>query len=65
MRFSEDVHKILADYTDIIEPFGIDESWIDVSSTANLYGQGEKIANEIRKRIKRELGITRQHWSQL
>lgn len=58
MRFSKDVHKILADYTDIIEPFGIDESWIDVSSTANLYGQGEKIANEIRKRIKRELGIT-------
>ena len=36
MRFSENVRKILADYTDIIEPFGIDESWIDVSATAHL-----------------------------
>lgn len=58
MRFSENVRKILADYTDIIEPFGIDESWIDVSATAHLYGGGEKIANIIRERIKRELGIT-------
>lgn len=58
MRFSEEVHKILSDYTDIIEPFGIDESWIDVTSSVNLCGDGEKIANEIRKRIKRELGIT-------
>ena len=58
MRFSEEVHKILGDYTDIIEPFGIDESWIDVTSSVGLYGGGEKIAHEIRGRIKRELGIT-------
>ena len=58
MRFSEEVHKILTDYTDIIEPFGIDESWIDVSDSVNLYGGGRQIADEIRERIKRELGIT-------
>lgn len=58
MRFSEEVHKILSDYTDIIEPFGIDESWIDVSDSATLYGGGESIAEEIRQRVKQELGIT-------
>ncbi len=58
MRFSKEVRRILADYTDIIEPFGIDESWIDVSSTAHLYGGGERLANIIRERVKAELGIT-------
>ena len=58
MRFSKEVHKILSDYTDTMEAFGIDESWIDVSKTAHLYGGGEKLANVIRKRIKSELGIT-------
>ena len=58
MRFSEEVHKILSDYTDIIEPFGIDESWIDVTHSANLHGGGKNIAEEIRERIKTELGIT-------
>ncbi len=58
MRFSKEVHKILSDYTDTIEAFGIDESWVDVSKTAHLYGGGEKLAHIIRKRVKSELGIT-------
>lgn len=58
MRFSENVRKILSDYTDIIEPFGIDESWIDVTATAQLYGGKEKLAYIIKNRIKKELGIT-------
>lgn len=58
MRFSENVRKILSDYTDIIEPFGIDEAWIDVSETAELYGGKEKLAYTIKNRIKKELGIT-------
>ncbi len=58
MRFSKEVRRILTDYTDIIEPFGIDESWIDVSAVAHLYGGAEKLAYIIKERIKAELGIT-------
>lgn len=58
MRFSEAVRDILSEYTDIIEPFGIDESWIDVTATAHLYGGKEKLAYIIKERIKKELGIT-------
>ena len=55
MRFSRLCRRIYADYTDRIEPFGLDEAWLDVSSNAM---DGKDIAQEIRKRIKNELGIT-------
>lgn len=37
---------------------GIDESWLDVSASSSIKGDGIKIANEISKRIKHELGVT-------
>lgn len=55
LRFSRLTRKIYEDYSEYIEPFGLDESWIDV--TGNLQS-GEEIAQEIRKRVKNELGIT-------
>lgn len=58
LTFSNRVRGIMKDYTDLIEPFGIDEAWMDVSGCSKLFGNGEKIADEIRKRIKFELGIT-------
>lgn len=58
MRFSKLVRDIYADYTDLIEPFGLDEAWLDVTKSTSLFGDGIKIANEIRSRIKKELGIT-------
>ena len=57
MRFSQLVRDIYADYTDRIESFGLDECWLDVSGSG-IFGDGEKIANEIRKRITFELGVT-------
>jgi len=36
----------------------LDECWLDVSESTLLFGDGTKIANEIRERIKRELGVT-------
>lgn len=57
MRFSAMVRQILSDYTDLIEPFGLDESWLDVSGSGNI-GSGAFIAEEIRRRVKFELGIT-------
>ena len=58
LRFSRLARKIYADYTDKIEAFGIDENWLDVSGSAALFGDGVKIANEIRQRIREEMGVT-------
>lgn len=57
-RFSQMARKIYLEYTDRVEPFGIDESWLDVTGSAKMCGDGEKIAGEINRRIKEELGIT-------
>lgn len=56
IEFSGKVRKILEDYTDLIEPFGLDESWIDV--TGDWKKSGYTIAQEIRQRVKEEVGIT-------
>ena len=58
LKFSRLARQILYDYTDQIEPFGIDENWIDVTGSKLLCGDGSAIANSIRQRIKEELGIT-------
>ncbi len=57
-EYSKKAHKIYSRYTDMIEPFSIDESWLDVTGSTLLFGSGEQIAEKIRKDIKRELGIT-------
>lgn len=56
MEFSQKVRKIIEDYTDLIEPFGLDECWIDV--TGDWFKSGAEIAEEIRQRVKNEVGIT-------
>ena len=58
VEYSKAANEIYSRYTDKIEPFGIDESWLDVSSSRRLFGSGEEIANRIREDVKRELGIT-------
>ncbi|HCM24727.1 MAG TPA: DNA polymerase IV [Ruminococcaceae bacterium] len=57
-HFSQMARKIYLEYTDRVEPFGIDESWLDVTGSTKLRGDGEKIAKEINRRIREELGIT-------
>ncbi len=58
LRFSRMAHEIYAEYTDLQEAYGIDESWLDVTASATLKGDGYSIANEISNRMKSELGIT-------
>mgnify|MGYP004701166157 CR=1 FL=1 len=58
MRFSQKVRDIFSRYTDRIESFGIDEAWLDVTGSVHLFGDGKKIADEIRQTIRQELGIT-------
>ena len=58
IRFSKMAREIYADYTDQIEPFGLDEAWLDVTGSTALFGSAVKIAEQISRRIKFELGIT-------
>lgn len=55
LRFSALARKIYEDYSEFIEPFGLDECWLDVTGSEK---SGEEIAHEIRKRVKLQLGIT-------
>lgn len=57
LRVSRRVRKIYCDYTDMVEPFGIDECWLDVTGSTGLFGDGRKIADTIRERVKREEGV--------
>ena len=58
IRISRYAREIYEDYTDQVEPFGLDESWLDVTGSVGLYGSPMAIAQEISGRIKKELGIT-------
>lgn len=58
LDFSKRVREIYLAYTDRVEPFGLDEAWLDVTGSARLFGGGEAIAGEISRRIKKEIGIT-------
>ena len=58
-EFSKRVNAIYDEYTDLVEPFGIDESWLDVTHTLHLFGgNATALADQIRTRIKQELGLT-------
>ncbi len=50
--------SIYCEYTDLVESFGPDEAWLDVTGSTGLFGSGEAIAEEIRRRIRTELGLT-------
>lgn len=58
VRYSREINAIYREYTDLVEPFGIDESWLDVTGSQKLFGSGENIANLLRERICRETGLT-------
>ena len=55
LKFSKLAHQIYYRYTDLVEPFGMDECWLDVSSHVK---SGMTIAEEIRKSTREELGLT-------
>ncbi len=57
-KYSRIVNSIYERFTDIIEPFGIDESWLDVTNVRHLFGDGRAIAEAIRKTVKKETGLT-------
>lgn len=58
IKYSNLAREIYSQYTDLIEPYGMDECWLDVSGCTSLYGSGEEIANKLRMQMKFELGLT-------
>lgn len=58
MRFSQRMRKLYESYSDRVEPFGLDEAWLDLSGRGVTLRDGARIADEIRCRVKNELGIT-------
>ncbi len=57
-RFSRMANEIYARYTDRVEPFGIDESWLDLTGCVSSFNHGIEVAQQIRSAIKYELGVT-------
>ena len=57
-KYSKLINEIYLRYTDMVEPFSIDESWLDVTASLNLFGSEKEMADEIRKTVKKELGLT-------
>lgn len=57
-HFSGLAKKLYCEYTDLVEPFSLDECWLDVYGSERLFGDGEQIAQQIRERVKKELGLT-------
>ena len=56
---SEMINRIYLEYTDLVEPFSVDESFLDLTGSPALRDRtGKEIADELRFRIKQEIGIT-------
>ncbi len=57
-RISAAINEIYSRFTDLYEPFSIDESWLDVTGSRALFGDGLAIARQISETVKKEIGIT-------
>lgn len=58
VKYSSAMMKILEDYTPDVEQYSIDESFLDMTGTQNLFGPPLEIAHKIKDRIYQELGFT-------
>lgn len=58
LRYSKLAKEIYAAFTDQVEPFGLDECWLDVSGSTRLFGDGRTIADRIRLEIRKQLGVS-------
>ncbi len=57
-KYSKLIQNIYYSYTDQVEPFGLDECWLDVTGSLKLFDNVENIAEEIKERVKKEIGVT-------
>ena len=55
MKYSRTAREIYARYTDLIEPYGMDENWLMLPAAG--YSSAEQIAEKIRQSIKSEFAL--------
>jgi len=55
---SRQMHAIFRQYTDIIEPLSLDEAYLDVTNSLACQGSATRIAEQIRRQIVEQIGIT-------
>lgn len=58
LKYSKLARAIYGRFTDLIEPYGMDECWLDVTESSYVGGDGMEIAEKIRRTIREELGLT-------
>ena len=58
LKYSKLTQAIYQRYTDLIEPFGMDECWLDVTGSRIVCGDAMTIAEDIRRSVREELGLT-------
>ncbi len=58
-RYSKLINELYEHYTDLVEPFGIDESWLDVTGSMHLFGgTGQAVADRLRREVREQFGLT-------
>lgn len=56
--YSKKLREMYSEYTDKVEPFGLDECWLDMTGIVGDYAEAEELALEIRNRVKNEFKLT-------
>ncbi len=57
-HYSQQARSIFCRLTDRVEPFGLDEAWLDVTGSTGLFGDGQAMADRLRRWTREELGLT-------
>ena len=55
---SRRINAIYRKYTDLVEPFSVDESWLDITGSLRLFGDGKTVADLLRNEIRDKIGVT-------
>ena len=56
--YSKKLREMYSEYTDKVEPFGLDECWLDMTGIVSDYDEAEQVALDIRNRVKAEFKLT-------
>lgn len=57
MDFSVRIINVMKDFSPLVEPFSIDEAFVDVTGCEHLFGDATQIARQIKTRIRDEIGV--------
>lgn len=55
---SRKLHAILGEFTPLVEGISLDEAFLDVTGAGRLFGSGEAIGQELRRRVSADLGLS-------